>query len=75
MTVFTTGRMRADCRHQAGWTHADGMSTCRRCGVRRFAEYGALRPPGLPQAVPVPPAAVPERYCPGRRCRPAEAVG
>ncbi|MEU3355697.1 DUF6255 family natural product biosynthesis protein [Streptomyces sp. NPDC037389] len=24
---------------------------CRTCGVRRFADYGALRPPGLPHRV------------------------
>ncbi|MFF4161294.1 DUF6255 family natural product biosynthesis protein [Streptomyces sp. NPDC001678] len=24
---------------------------CRTCGVRRFTDYGGLRPPGLPQAV------------------------
>ncbi|MFI2075057.1 MULTISPECIES: DUF6255 family natural product biosynthesis protein [Streptomyces] len=39
-----------DCPHTAGWTQGqDGVWTCQRCGTRRFADYGALRPPGLPE--------------------------
>ncbi|WP_374223828.1 DUF6255 family natural product biosynthesis protein [Streptomyces sp. ISL-11] len=42
----------SDCHHQRGWTHAlGGASRCDECGVRRFTEYGAVRPPGLPQAM------------------------
>ncbi|WP_420894532.1 DUF6255 family natural product biosynthesis protein [Streptomyces cinnamoneus] len=44
------------CRHPAGWTHSHGVSRCERCGTRRFTEYGALRPPGLPQATAPGPA-------------------
>ncbi|WP_425507736.1 DUF6255 family natural product biosynthesis protein [Streptomyces olivoverticillatus] len=41
----------ARCAHRSGWTHATGESHCNCCGTRRFTQYGALRPPGLPQAV------------------------
>ncbi|MEU1312831.1 DUF6255 family natural product biosynthesis protein [Streptomyces cinnamoneus] len=51
------------CPHAAGWTRTAGEARCDRCGVRRFTEYGAVRPPGLPQAV-VP--AVRERYAADR---------
>ncbi|WP_425507734.1 DUF6255 family natural product biosynthesis protein [Streptomyces olivoverticillatus] len=37
-----------NCPHRSGWTHTRGESRCKCCGVRRFTEYGALRPPGLP---------------------------
>ncbi|GHG72607.1 hypothetical protein GCM10018779_48090 [Streptomyces griseocarneus] len=40
-----------NCPHQAGWTQSeDGVWRCARCGTRRFTDYGALRPPGLPEA-------------------------
>ncbi|WP_373303655.1 DUF6255 family natural product biosynthesis protein [Streptomyces cinnamoneus] len=51
------------CPHAAGWTRAEGEARCERCGVRRFTEYGAVRPPGLPQAV-VPAAR--DRYAADR---------
>ncbi|MFF7729643.1 DUF6255 family natural product biosynthesis protein [Streptomyces sp. NPDC008001] len=44
--------MRPRCSHAAGWTHpAPGEARCRTCGVTRFTEYGAVRPPGLPHAL------------------------
>ncbi|MFE0044204.1 DUF6255 family natural product biosynthesis protein [Streptomyces albireticuli] len=45
----------ANCPHRGGWTHHGGESRCNTCGVRRFTEYGAVRPDGLPRAV-TPPA-------------------
>ncbi|GHF47522.1 hypothetical protein GCM10010218_31140 [Streptomyces mashuensis] len=51
-TAHTVGRLMRHCEHQAGWTHAAGRSHCRRCGVLRFTDYGALRPPRLPQRTP-----------------------
>ncbi|WP_221505299.1 DUF6255 family natural product biosynthesis protein [Streptomyces eurocidicus] len=39
------------CPHLAGWAQDGGEARCRACGVVRFTDYGALRPPGLPQAV------------------------
>ncbi|MFI2072544.1 DUF6255 family natural product biosynthesis protein [Streptomyces triculaminicus] len=49
---------RADCPHQAGWTQGEeGVWSCARCGTRRFTDYGALRPPGLPEAKTPSPAA------------------
>ncbi|MEV5241037.1 DUF6255 family natural product biosynthesis protein [Streptomyces cinnamoneus] len=40
------------CPHLAGWaTTADGESRCNHCGMRRFADYASVRPPGLPQAI------------------------
>ncbi|MFI1972767.1 DUF6255 family natural product biosynthesis protein [Streptomyces cinnamoneus] len=40
------------CPHRAEWTtRAGGEWRCNRCGTRRFLDYGALRPPGLPSAV------------------------
>ncbi|MFI9311546.1 DUF6255 family natural product biosynthesis protein [Streptomyces triculaminicus] len=42
------------CAHRAGWTRVGGEVRCDRCGTRRFADYGALRPPGTP--VPVTPS-------------------
>ncbi|MEU1372603.1 DUF6255 family natural product biosynthesis protein [Streptomyces triculaminicus] len=33
------------------------MSRCDRCGARRFSDYAALRPAGLPEAVTPAPAA------------------
>ncbi|WP_238492420.1 DUF6255 family natural product biosynthesis protein [Streptomyces sp. UNOB3_S3] len=36
---------------EAGAARCGVGRRCRTCGVRRFTDYGALRPPGLPQAV------------------------
>ncbi|MEU4210478.1 DUF6255 family natural product biosynthesis protein [Streptomyces sp. NPDC026206] len=44
------------CPHPAGWTRAGGEARCGSCGTRRFADYAALRPSGLP-AVVTPSAA------------------
>ncbi|WP_425315865.1 DUF6255 family natural product biosynthesis protein [Streptomyces olivoreticuli] len=41
------------CLHRMGWAPARGAVRCEGCGVVRFTDYGALRPPGLPQAVTV----------------------
>ncbi|MEU1375651.1 DUF6255 family natural product biosynthesis protein [Streptomyces triculaminicus] len=31
------------CPHpEGGWGVADGVATCRACGVRRFLDYGSL---------------------------------
>ncbi|CAM5533098.1 DUF6255 family natural product biosynthesis protein [Streptomyces abikoensis] len=51
--------MRIRCNHSEGWNHpAPGEARCRRCGVTRFTEYGAVRPPGLPYVrTPEPEAA------------------
>ncbi|WP_221462282.1 DUF6255 family natural product biosynthesis protein [Streptomyces olivoverticillatus] len=43
--------MVTDCRHGANWRHRAGESRCEACGTRRFTDYAALRPPGLPEAV------------------------
>ncbi|MEU7131977.1 DUF6255 family natural product biosynthesis protein [Streptomyces sp. NPDC046261] len=51
MTAYAAGRLVNHCAHNAGWTHAAGESYCDRCGTRRFTEYGAVRPAGLPHAV------------------------
>ncbi|MFI1254228.1 DUF6255 family natural product biosynthesis protein [Streptomyces netropsis] len=45
----TTGRIMNNCAHTGGWTSADGEERCDHCGTRRFTDYGALLPPGLPQ--------------------------
>ncbi|WP_373311645.1 DUF6255 family natural product biosynthesis protein [Streptomyces mashuensis] len=37
------------CEHRGGWAQEDGVLWCTRCGTLRFAAYGALRPPGLPE--------------------------
>ncbi|MCA6092457.1 hypothetical protein LE181_09830 [Streptomyces sp. SCA3-4] len=50
-TAFATGRLVSHCLHGSGWTHTAGESRCDACGTRRFSQYGALRPPGLPHAV------------------------
>ncbi|MEV6672241.1 DUF6255 family natural product biosynthesis protein [Streptomyces sp. NPDC051162] len=42
------------CPHNGGWVHANGLVQCRSCGVRRFADYRAVRPPGLAEAVTSP---------------------
>ncbi|WP_418952520.1 DUF6255 family natural product biosynthesis protein [Streptomyces albireticuli] len=42
------------CPHRGGWTHHGGESRCDDCGVRRFTEYGAVRPSDLPYAVTPP---------------------
>ncbi|MEV6672619.1 DUF6255 family natural product biosynthesis protein [Streptomyces sp. NPDC051162] len=39
------------CPHRAKWTQARGAARCEGCGVVRFTDYAALRPPGLPYAV------------------------
>ncbi|WP_058044308.1 DUF6255 family natural product biosynthesis protein [Streptomyces roseifaciens] len=44
--------MRIRCNHSEGWAHpAPGEARCKACGVTRFADYGAVRPPGLPSAL------------------------
>ncbi|WP_372471988.1 DUF6255 family natural product biosynthesis protein [Streptomyces albireticuli] len=48
--------VRAACTHPVGWTHTRGEARCRACGVVRFTDYGAVRPPGLPEAVTPAPA-------------------
>ncbi|MFF7688286.1 DUF6255 family natural product biosynthesis protein [Streptomyces syringium] len=48
MTVTVLAR---ECGHRSGWTCVGGEARCGACGVVRFTEYGALRPPGLPQVV------------------------
>ncbi|WP_372471992.1 DUF6255 family natural product biosynthesis protein [Streptomyces albireticuli] len=53
----------ANCPHRGGWTHHGGESRCNACGVRRFTDYGAVRPSGLPHAV-TPPA--PDRHATDR---------
>ncbi|MFI1257168.1 DUF6255 family natural product biosynthesis protein [Streptomyces netropsis] len=40
-----------ECGHRSGWTRTGGEARCEACGVVRFTEYGALRPPGLPQVI------------------------
>ncbi|MFI2072867.1 DUF6255 family natural product biosynthesis protein [Streptomyces triculaminicus] len=45
------------CAHRAGWTRVGGEARCDRCGTRRFDDYGALRPPGMPGVVTPGPAA------------------
>ncbi|GHC59014.1 DUF6255 family natural product biosynthesis protein [Streptomyces cinnamoneus] len=50
-TAFATGRLVGHCAHGSGWTHTAGESRCNACGTRRFTQYGALRPPGLPRAI------------------------
>ncbi|MEU4212303.1 DUF6255 family natural product biosynthesis protein [Streptomyces sp. NPDC026206] len=43
------GRVASRCPHHAGWTHTGGgEARCDTCGTRRFSDYGALRPSGLP---------------------------
>ncbi|GHF36705.1 hypothetical protein GCM10010218_17810 [Streptomyces mashuensis] len=39
------------CTHASGWTHHAGEARCDACGVRRFTEYRAVRPSGLPVVV------------------------
>ncbi|MEU4208601.1 DUF6255 family natural product biosynthesis protein [Streptomyces sp. NPDC026206] len=50
-TAYVAGRRSGDCPHAWGWTHSAGASHCDRCGIRRFTDYGAVRPPGLPGTV------------------------
>ncbi|MGX8908314.1 DUF6255 family natural product biosynthesis protein [Streptomyces netropsis] len=45
----TIGRIMNNCAHADGWTSAGGEERCDACGTRRFTDYGALLPPGLPQ--------------------------
>ncbi|MFV8128975.1 DUF6255 family natural product biosynthesis protein [Streptomyces syringium] len=40
-----------ECGHRSGWACTGGEARCGACGVVRFTEYGALRPPGLPQVI------------------------
>ncbi|MCA6095037.1 hypothetical protein LE181_23055 [Streptomyces sp. SCA3-4] len=37
------------CAHREGWAEGarPGEMRCPVCGVRRFRDYGAVRPPGL----------------------------
>ncbi|MEU1372419.1 DUF6255 family natural product biosynthesis protein [Streptomyces triculaminicus] len=42
------GRLVDNCPHTSGWDATHGEERCRSCGTRRFTQYGALRPPGLP---------------------------
>ncbi|MEU8549574.1 DUF6255 family natural product biosynthesis protein [Streptomyces roseoverticillatus] len=45
-------RVRIRCNRSEGWNHpAPGEARCRSCGVTRFADYGAVRPPGLAHAL------------------------
>ncbi|MFF4220689.1 DUF6255 family natural product biosynthesis protein [Streptomyces nondiastaticus] len=44
--------MRSTCAHRGGWSaRTRGEARCRDCGTVRFTDYGALRPPGLPDAL------------------------
>ncbi|MFI9204553.1 DUF6255 family natural product biosynthesis protein [Streptomyces sp. NPDC053048] len=45
------------CHHPEWESAGTGEARCKRCGTRRFTDYGALRPPGLPETVR-PPARV-----------------
>ncbi|WP_370420831.1 DUF6255 family natural product biosynthesis protein [Streptomyces sp. QH1-20] len=49
--AVTVAVLSRECGHGAGWRHTGGEARCGACGVVRFTEYGALRPPGLPQVV------------------------
>ncbi|WP_367620960.1 DUF6255 family natural product biosynthesis protein [Streptomyces olivoreticuli] len=49
-----TGIATRTCTHSNGWTQTGGEATCASCGVRRFMDYRAVRPPGLAQAVTAP---------------------
>ncbi|MEU5419330.1 DUF6255 family natural product biosynthesis protein [Streptomyces sp. NPDC020667] len=42
------------CTHRDSWTHTGGEARCESCGVRRFTEYRAVRPPGIAQALTPP---------------------
>lgn len=42
------------CHHPEWESTTTGAARCKRCGTRRFADYGALRPRGLPEAVRPP---------------------
>ncbi|WP_374206181.1 DUF6255 family natural product biosynthesis protein [Streptomyces roseoverticillatus] len=47
--------VRSTCAHRGGWSaRTRGEARCRDCGIIRFTEYGALRPPGLPHAATPP---------------------
>ncbi|KNB52311.1 DUF6255 family natural product biosynthesis protein [Streptomyces caatingaensis] len=52
--TFSVGRLMDNCQHREGWETANGEERCTRCGTRRFTEYGALRPPEVPQGVAPP---------------------
>ncbi|MEU7136819.1 DUF6255 family natural product biosynthesis protein [Streptomyces sp. NPDC046261] len=47
----------SNCPHLVGWTRTGGESRCDRCGTRRFDDYAAIRPSGLPAAITPSPAA------------------
>ncbi|MEW2579642.1 DUF6255 family natural product biosynthesis protein [Streptomyces syringium] len=49
--VRAVGRLVRPCVHHSGWTGTGGEVQCPNCGTRRFTDYGALRPPELPQTV------------------------
>ncbi|MEV5141987.1 DUF6255 family natural product biosynthesis protein [Streptomyces syringium] len=49
--VRAVGRLVRPCVHHSGWTESGGEARCVECGTRRFTDYGALRPPDLPQTV------------------------
>ncbi|MEU7131945.1 DUF6255 family natural product biosynthesis protein [Streptomyces sp. NPDC046261] len=58
-TAYAAARPATLCAHSAGWTRSGGEAHCDRCGVRRFTDYGAVRPAGLPHAI-VPSPREPE---------------
>ncbi|MHA7960274.1 DUF6255 family natural product biosynthesis protein [Streptomyces sp. L500] len=45
------GRLVNHCPHDGCWVSDNGEQRCTACGVRRFTDYGGVRPPGLPEAV------------------------
>ncbi|WP_373298091.1 DUF6255 family natural product biosynthesis protein [Streptomyces abikoensis] len=45
------GRLVNHCTHDGSWASASGEQRCTACGMRRFTNYGGVRPPGLPEAV------------------------
>ncbi|MEU1822601.1 DUF6255 family natural product biosynthesis protein [Streptomyces abikoensis] len=45
------GRLVNHCPHDGSWAYAGGEQRCTACGMRRFTDYGGVRPPGLPEAV------------------------
>lgn len=49
--TFSVGRLMDNCPHREGWESGNGEERCTRCGTRRFTDYGALRPPEVPQVV------------------------
>ncbi|WP_370419497.1 DUF6255 family natural product biosynthesis protein [Streptomyces sp. QH1-20] len=49
--VRAVGRLVRPCVHHSGWTENGGEARCVDCGTRRFTDYGALRPPDLPEVL------------------------